>query len=109
MAVLACATPKVSYSLSSRRLEAVAAAGDDLVPVGLVPHVPHDLVARRVEYVVQREGEIDRAEAGTEVPAGAAHLGEDLVAQVTRNRGQLMHAELLQIGRDVNLIKPAHA
>src|SRR6516225_11116991 len=33
--------------------EAIASAGDDLMSISLVAHVPNDLVARRVEAVVQ--------------------------------------------------------
>jgi hypothetical protein len=54
MLVDECAVPKVSYSLSARcgkpaqpaelpqRAHAVAPAGEDLVRIGLMPHVPHD-------------------------------------------------------------------
>src|SRR5712691_4623114 len=37
-----------------------AAAGENLVRIGLVSHVPDDAVVRRVEYVVQRDGQLDR-------------------------------------------------
>ena len=61
-------------ALLADRGEAVAAAGEQLVDVGLVADVPDELVARRVEDVVQGDGELDRAEAGAEV---AAVLGDD--------------------------------
>ena len=72
-----CAVPKVSYSLSSRRgkpemppswrsvRHAVAPAGEDLVRIGLVADVPDEAVVRRVEDVVQRDGQLDRAEVAT--------------------------------------------
>ena len=65
----------MSYSLSARDgkrreaallldgVELVAAAGEHLVRIGLVADVPDEAVARRVEDVVQRDGELDRAEA----------------------------------------------
>src|SRR3546814_18259823 len=37
----------------------VAAPGDDLVRIALVADVPHDLVARRVEHIMQRGGQLD--------------------------------------------------
>ena len=49
------------------RVEALAAAGQDLVRVGLVADVPEDLVARRVEQAVQRDGELAGPEVGAEV------------------------------------------
>ena len=51
--------------------EVVAAAGDDLVDVGLVAGVPQHDVAGRVEHPVDGEGELDGAEVGAEVAAGA--------------------------------------
>src|SRR3546814_11963690 len=39
----------------------VAAPGDDLVRIALVADVPHDLVARRVEHIMQRGGQLDDA------------------------------------------------
>ncbi len=60
MEVLEWPTPKVSYSLSPRlgkplmplyfRLvwKHILPAGEDLMPVGLVAHVPHQLVVRRI-------------------------------------------------------------
>src|SRR3989454_6467753 len=60
--------------------------------VALMAHVPHDLVAGRVEAVPQRHGQLDYAQAGADVTAGlrddvdqpAAHLvreGLELVAR----------------------------
>ena len=51
--------------------EVLAATGQELVHVGLVTGVPDDRVARRVEYAVQRDRELDDAEVRSEVTAGA--------------------------------------
>ena len=48
------------------------AAGEHLVRIPLVPDVPHELVARRVEAVVQRDRQLDDAESGADVAAGHA-------------------------------------
>src|SRR5881296_667200 len=47
-----------------------AAAGENLVRIGLVSHVPDDAVVRRVEDVVQRDGQLDRPQIGGQVAAG---------------------------------------
>src|SRR6476619_2870334 len=54
----------------AKRADAVARAGEDLVRVSLVADVPHEAVARCVEDVMQRDGQLDHAEAGAEVSAG---------------------------------------
>src|SRR5687768_17724944 len=48
----------------------ISTAGEDLVAVRLVAHVPDQPVDRRVEDVVQRDGELDRAQVRGQVPAG---------------------------------------
>ena len=60
-------------------VQPVAPAGQHLVRVGLVADVPHQPVVRRVVHVVQREGELDGAEARREMTAHLAH-GLDQVA-----------------------------
>jgi hypothetical protein len=50
-------------------VHALHAAGQDLVRIGLVAHIPDDAVVRRIEDVVQRDGEFHHAEARAEVPA----------------------------------------
>jgi hypothetical protein len=57
------------------------AAGEDLVRVGLVADVPHEAVARRVEHVVQGDGQLHDAEPGTEMAAGLAHAEQQILPQ----------------------------
>ena len=65
--------------------ELVAAAGEDLVRVGLVADVPEDLVARRVQQRVQRDRELARAEVGAEVAADLADRVDDVLADLLRD------------------------
>ena len=54
----------------AQRADAIAASGQDLVRIGLVADVPDQPVGRRIENVMQRDGELDHAEAGAEMAAG---------------------------------------
>ena len=54
----------------AQRVHAVTAAGEDLVGIGLVAHVPHQAVFRGVEHMVQGHGQLHRSQVGAEVPAG---------------------------------------
>ena len=60
--------------------DAAAAAGDDLVRVGLVADVPDQPVLRRVEDIVKGDGEFDDAEARAEMASGDGHGRDRLVA-----------------------------
>lgn len=87
MEVDECPTLNTSYSLSPRhgtgagRLLTdgayfVAASGQNFMRISLMPHIPNQLVKRGVIDVVQRYGQLDRAQPGGEVPAGTAHAVE---------------------------------
>ena len=78
---------------------AAAPPGQDLVSIGLMPHVPHQPVVRRVEHVVQRHGQLDRAEVRREVPAGGGDRLDDEVAQFLDQLRQTPAIELAQVGR----------
>ena len=65
--------------------DAVAPAGQNLVRIGLMPHVPDQPVARGVEHVVQRDSQLDHPEPGPEVPAGHRHRADGLGAQFVRD------------------------
>ena len=84
------------------RLEPVAAAGEDLVRVGLVADVPEDLVARGVEQAVQGDGELAGAEVGAEVAADLADHVDDQLADLLGDLLQLLVVEALEVGRAVD-------
>ena len=56
---------------------------NQFVNVGLVPGVPQDGVAWRLEHSMQRQGELDRAEVRTQMPAGFGYRCNDEVANLT--------------------------
>src|SRR2546426_2142867 len=66
--------PGQAARLAQRR-QAIVATGEDLPGVALMAHIPHDLVAGRVEAVAERHGQLDHAQAGADVTAG---LGDDV-------------------------------
>ena len=77
----------------AQRADAVAAAGEDLVRIGLMADVPDQLVARRVEDVVQRHRQLDHAQPGAEMTAGDRHRRNRLLTQLV---GQLLEVGLWQ-------------
>ena len=107
-------TPKVSYSLSSRRGngarpsfflmrgDAVAAAGEDLVRVALVADVPDQAVVGGVVQVVQGHGQLDHAQARAEMTARAGHRLDQVVAQLVGDGLQLVLRQFAQLRRAVD-------
>ena len=78
---------------------AVAAAGEDLVRVGLMADVPDQPVAGRVEDVMDGGGQFDDAEAGAEMAAGDGDRVDGFHPQFVGDLPDLLHLEPAQIGR----------
>ena len=75
--------------LLAQGAHARATAGEDFVRIGLMTHVPHQPVVRGVEDVMQRDGQLDDAQAGTEMPAGLTDRVEQFQAQLIGQGFQL--------------------
>ena len=84
---------------------ALAPAGEDLVRVGLVADVPDDAVLGRVEHVVQRDGELHRAEVGRQVAAGLRHRLEHVGAQLFGELPESLAVQAPQVGRIVDRLQ----
>ena len=78
--------------------DAGAAAGQDLVRVGLVADVPDQPVPGRVEHVVQRHRELDHAQPGAEVPARGRDRVHHLPPQLVRHPPQRLPRQPPQRG-----------
>jgi hypothetical protein len=78
--------------------DAVAAAGQDLVGVGLVADVPDQPVVRSVEDVMERDGELDHAEAGAEMAAGDRHRRDGLGAKLVGELAKLRRLQPAKLG-----------
>ena len=80
-------------------LHPVAPAGQDLVRITLVADIPDQPVAGRVENVVERDREFDRAQVGRQVPAGARNRFEQERTQLLGQQAQLAAVQAAQVVR----------
>src|SRR5439155_26360620 len=90
---------------AAQQVEAVLPAGDDLVDVRLVAGVEQDPVLGRVEDAVQGEGQLDDAQVGAEVAAGAGDLPDQEVADLRGQHGQLVRRQPAEVLRTTNCLK----
>ena len=67
--------------LLADRAQGAAPPGEHLVWIGLVAHIPDHAVFRRVEHIMQRDGQFDDAEATAEMTAGLRRRGNHVGAQ----------------------------
>ena len=89
-------------------VEGIAASGDELVRVGLVAGVEDDLVAGRVEDVVQRQRQLDDTEVAAEVPADSRDDLDDAVANLSRELMELFAVEFPKVFRRVDGVEERH-
>src|ERR1700761_1088357 len=81
----------------SKRANPVATPSEDLVRVGLMPDVPDQPIARRIEHVVQGGGQFDDTEAGAEMPARHRNCIDGFLTQLVGDLPYLFHLEPTQI------------
>ncbi len=70
--------------------DAIAAAGQNLVWISLMAHIPDQMIKRRVIDVMQRNGQFHHAEAGSKVPAGLAYAIQQVLPQLATQGWQLL-------------------
>ncbi len=92
----------------AQRAEAVAAAGEELVAVGLVADVPHDAIARGVEHAVERDRQLDYAQGRREVAAGGRDRLDEQLPQFLGDGLELVERERLEIGGRIDVGEQGH-
>jgi hypothetical protein len=117
IAVAACPAPKVSYSLSVRLRKPempfscrsvsirVLRPREQLVRVALMADVPDELVAWRLEDVVERDRQLDHPQPGADVATGARADVHHALADIRGKRAELVARERAQVQRRLYTIK----
>src|SRR5262249_55000583 len=85
----------------AKRPEPFEATGEQLGRIGLVPGVPDDPVARRLEEPVERDRQLDDTEAAAEMATGRGDRRDDRLADLARELDHLRLAEIAQVGGPV--------
>ena len=80
----------------------MTAACEHLVRIGLVANVPKNLVARRIEYRVERDGELAGAKVRSEVAADLADGVNDVLADLLSELLQLCVIKTIEVLRAVD-------
>ncbi len=88
-----------------QRADAFAPAGQDLVRIGLVADVPDQKVARRVEDVVERDGQLDDAEPRAQMPAGHRNGVDGLRPEFLGHLREVVLGEPAKVFGRVDLIE----
>ena len=89
----------------AERPDARPPAGQDLMRIGLVAHIPDQPVLRGLEEIVERHGQLDDAEPGAQMAAGDGDGIDRLLPQLVGELAELGSLEPAQIGRNFHCIE----
>ena len=94
--------------MHSDGVKRIAAAGDQLVRIRLVAGIEDDLIARRVEDIVQSQGQLDDAEVPAKVASDLRDNLDDAMANLFRKLVELTAAERPEILRRIDGLEERH-
>lgn len=92
----------------AKRPEALVAAGEELVGIGLVTRIPDDPVPGGVEQPMERDRELHDAQGRPEMAAGAGNGGDDRLADLGGELHELRLAQATEIGRSLECGEDGH-
>ena len=85
--------------------EGLAAAGEYLVRIGLMPHVPDNLVKRSVVDLVQGDGDLDRTEARPDMAGVLGATPYYILSEFFAQLLELLYREGLEVSRGVDMLE----
>ena len=83
----------------------MTATGQNFVRITLMTDIPNQLVHRGVENSVQRYGQLDHTQRGSQMPPGFGNHLDHFVAQLTCQHGKFRILHVLQVRRTDYAIK----
>ena len=81
----------------AQRFETVLSSGKNFVSVGLMPHVPDDLVFGQGQCQMQRHGQFHRSQIGAQMPACDTDGPDQEFTNLLRKDTQIFFSYLLNI------------
>ena len=95
-------------ALLTQRAELLVAAGNQLVHVSLVAHVPNKFVVRSIKNVMQGERKLDNAQAGRQMSAVLSNLTNNRLADLLGKLLQFFDGTLPDIRRRLYVFQIFH-
>ena len=89
----------------AQMLKALPPSGQKLVGIGLMPHVPDDLILGQIQHQMKRHGQLHRAKVGAEMASRHADLVHQKFPDLRRQRRIIPGTDLLYVIWLLYLIK----
>ena len=84
---------------------AVAPTGENFMRIRLVTHVPDDAVFRGIKNVMQRDGELNGAKIGGQMPSSFGDRFKQIITQLNGELIEVGAVKLAQRSRIVNIFE----
>ena len=85
--------------------ELLAAPGQNLMSVGLMPYIPHDAVVRSIVHIVQSHSQFHGTQARCQVAGIDRQLVHDVTPEFFTDLRQLVDLQLAQIVGILNMVQ----
>jgi len=95
----------LSAGMAYEAMNNAAAAGDDLVRIGLMADIPDQFVVRRVEHIMDRDRQLDDAQAGAQMATGHRDGRNHFLPELVGKLRQLILAKRSDVSRILNPIQ----
>ena len=85
----------------------VSPAGQYLMRIALMTHIPDEPVFGRVEHIVDRGGQLDHTQPCAEMPAGYRNRADNLCTQFIGKLTQIAFFQFAKVGRNISPCRAA--
>ena len=86
-------------------MQLIAPSGQYLMRIGLMADIPNEAVVRRVEHIMQRDGELDRPETGGKMAATGTDAVDEELSQLVGQGLELAERQPAQVRRNIDGIE----
>ena len=83
-------------------VEIITATGEDLVAIGLMTYIPHQLIVGGIENMMKRNRQLHYTEARTKVTSVNGNIVDDVLPQFLAQLHQLDSVQSLHVGRGID-------
>ena len=92
-------------AVGPQRVKAIPSARNQFVGIGLVAHIPYDLVFRGIKYVVQGDGQLHNAQTGRQMAPRLRHGLHNFLPDFSSERFQFLQVQFFEICGAVDGLK----
>jgi len=88
-------------SVCPQGVKPVSSPGNQLVGICLMTHIPDDLIFRRIEHIMERNGQFNNAQAGRKVSSGIGYSFNDFLTDFIGQAFKITNRKVFEVCRAI--------